>query len=163
LCLLLGAADLWVLNGLVLPQVYGATRPLSRVKVARAAEEPRPNAVLPTLPAPAAEPLRAPEPAVVVQFELGSHHIPRAGVRALAAAYEHLGGAARISVVGHADASGPDEFNERLSKVRAESVATKLTELGIDGTRIELGWYGERRPREAGDDKRVEIYLGDAP
>ncbi|MCI0337073.1 MAG: DUF4157 domain-containing protein [Acidobacteria bacterium] len=44
---------------------------------------------------------------------------------------------AKITIVGHADQTGPKKFNERLSKKRAKEVEKKLKEWGRHSIRIE--------------------------
>jgi outer membrane protein OmpA-like peptidoglycan-associated protein len=63
-----------------------------------------------------------------------------------AAEYARQGGVARISVVGHADRSGPDPYNMKLSQRRAQAVWGEMVALGIDGNIIKVDWMGERQP-----------------
>src|SRR5690606_35350975 len=49
-----------------------------------------------------------------------------------------------ITVVGHADTSGPDAYNQRLSVRRAESVKAALIEQGVDAALIETSGMGEK-------------------
>jgi len=72
----------------------------------------------------------------------------------------------RIAVVGHADRSGPNAHNARLSKRRADVVASLLIDAGVAPERIEIRAYGENRaavPTEDGVihpmNRRVEINL----
>jgi len=50
-----------------------------------------------------------------------------------------------IELVGHTDIRGSDEFNQKLSEARAESVAGYLKQAGIGGT-IETIGVGSREP-----------------
>ncbi|HUR40902.1 MAG TPA: OmpA family protein [Verrucomicrobiae bacterium] len=52
----------------------------------------------------------------------------------------------RLEVAGHADAIGPDRYNMRLSKNRAEVVRDFLTYMGIADDRLTLQSFGETRP-----------------
>ncbi len=52
----------------------------------------------------------------------------------------------RISIAGHADSTGPGEYNMGLSKRRAQTVANYLTKKGIDNSRIEVQYFGETKP-----------------
>ncbi|MGC3946697.1 MAG: OmpA family protein [Chryseolinea sp.] len=52
----------------------------------------------------------------------------------------------RITVSGHADDRGKDDYNERLSRRRSNAVAKYLIAQGIDKDRIILKAYGESRP-----------------
>ncbi|MFT7558456.1 MAG: outer membrane protein OmpA-like peptidoglycan-associated protein [Flavobacteriales bacterium] len=49
-----------------------------------------------------------------------------------------------ITIDGHADPRGTDEYNNLLSQERANSVASTLIEQGIDGERIAAKGYGSR-------------------
>jgi OOP family OmpA-OmpF porin len=70
----------------------------------------------------------------------------------------------RVSVDGHTDARGTDEYNERLSERRAEAVTDHMTRLGISGSRLVPHGYGESRPVATNDteegraqNRRVEL------
>jgi peptidoglycan-associated lipoprotein len=52
----------------------------------------------------------------------------------------------RIQISGHADERGSDEYNLALGQRRAVAAKRYLTDLGIDGNRIEVMSYGEERP-----------------
>ncbi len=69
-----------------------------------------------------------------------------------------------VIVAGHADRSGPDAYNERLSKQRARAVAEGLVGRGIAGQAIEVEWFGETQPRviqadgtQEPQNRRVEV------
>jgi outer membrane protein OmpA-like peptidoglycan-associated protein len=51
-----------------------------------------------------------------------------------------------IHLIGHADKSGPDNYNVRLSQRRADSVKAYLTGRGIAANRITTEARGERDP-----------------
>ncbi len=51
-----------------------------------------------------------------------------------------------IRIVGHADTSGPDAYNQRLSERRAASVKAALVEKGVDAALIETSGMGEKSP-----------------
>lgn len=55
-------------------------------------------------------------------------------------------GAAAIHIVGHADTSGPDSYNMRLSRRRANAVKAELVANGIDSGSITLEARGEKDP-----------------
>lgn len=70
----------------------------------------------------------------------------------------------RLHLAGHADRSGPEDYNMRLSERRARAVAQVLRELGVPQEAMTLAWYGETRPRVPTPDgvreaqnRRVEI------
>ncbi len=52
----------------------------------------------------------------------------------------------QIEIAGHTDNVGSDALNMKLSKARAQSVATYLVEHGIETTRLIVKGYGETRP-----------------
>jgi outer membrane protein OmpA-like peptidoglycan-associated protein len=52
----------------------------------------------------------------------------------------------RIEIAGHTDSTGSEETNQRLSELRAESVANWLIQNGVSSTRISTAGYGESRP-----------------
>ena len=72
-----------------------------------------------------------------------------------------------VAIVGYTDSSGLNSYNERLSLKRAESVSSKLIELGLSPTRIiEILGKGDEYPvanneTEAGRNanRRVEFRL----
>jgi outer membrane protein OmpA-like peptidoglycan-associated protein len=72
-----------------------------------------------------------------------------------------------IDVVGHADSSGPDDYNQTLSERRASSVAGYLTGPGrVLPDRVFVAGQGERQPIASNDtaegraqNRRVEIIL----
>ncbi|MEM9814135.1 MAG: OmpA family protein [Pseudomonadota bacterium] len=69
----------------------------------------------------------------------------------------------KFRVVGHTDATGSEEYNQRLSRLRAEEVQRFFVdECGIMAERIEAIGVGERFPfvaddPEAGENRRVEF------
>jgi outer membrane protein OmpA-like peptidoglycan-associated protein len=70
----------------------------------------------------------------------------------------------RLHLAGHADRSGPADYNMRLSERRARAVARELERLGVPTGALDLKWFGETRPkvptadgvREA-QNRRVEV------
>ena len=70
--------------------------------------------------------------------------------------------AARLTLEGHTDATGSEEYNLRLSQRRAESVVAYLVARGVAGDRLRPAGFGEYRllPGYAPTDdrqRRVEI------
>lgn len=70
----------------------------------------------------------------------------------------------RVTIAGHTDAIGSNEYNRDLSQRRADSVKSYLMSRGIDGDRMRTVGYGEERPvatneTPAGraENRRVEI------
>jgi outer membrane protein OmpA-like peptidoglycan-associated protein len=71
-----------------------------------------------------------------------------------------------ILIEGHTDADGTEEYNQQLSKERAESVAAYLESAGVKASRFTTMGYGESQPvasNETADGKaqnrRVEIAI----
>jgi outer membrane protein OmpA-like peptidoglycan-associated protein len=73
---------------------------------------------------------------------------------------------AQVSVEGHTDDQGAEEYNQRLSERRARAVAEYLISKGIEGERITTRGFGESRPIGLNDsaigrqkNRRVEIVI----
>ena len=74
-------------------------------------------------------------------------------------------------VEGHTDSSGGDEYNLKLSRLRAEAVRSVLVAGGVSPERVESQGYGKTRPVASNataegkaQNRRVEIVLqGAAP
>jgi len=56
-----------------------------------------------------------------------------------------------IEISGHADFLGEDQYNDELSKKRAEQVVAYLTSKGIDKSRLRAQGYGEKKPAAGTD------------
>jgi len=77
-------------------------------------------------------------------------------------------GNARVTTTGHADKSGPDNYNMALSLRRANAVKDGLVQQGVPATAITVQGRGESQPlvqtadgvREP-QNRRVEIVLGE--
>ncbi|GEM_PF-381899 len=54
-------------------------------------------------------------------------------------------GTSRIKVAAHADRTGSDGYNMKLSEKRAAAVRDALEAGGVAASRIDIAWYGERR------------------
>jgi outer membrane protein OmpA-like peptidoglycan-associated protein len=52
----------------------------------------------------------------------------------------------RISIEGHTDSVGSDEYNMKLSKERAEAVRSYLASQGVDADKISAEGFGKTRP-----------------
>ena len=70
----------------------------------------------------------------------------------------------RVEIVGHTDSRGSDEYNQRLSERRAQSVRTYLESKGISANRLSASGRGESSPVASNDtdagraqNRRVEL------
>lgn len=75
----------------------------------------------------------------------------------------------RVRLVGHADDRGPDPYNEKLGRARAETVRNFLIKYGARENQITVETRGERQPKSPGQsrearwmNRRVEITVTDA-
>ena len=71
----------------------------------------------------------------------------------------------QVDIAGHADSSGPEEFNQALSERRAQAVRQYLVQAGIDASRLSTRGYGESQPVGSNDtfvgradNRRVELH-----
>jgi len=71
-----------------------------------------------------------------------------------------------IRIEGHADAQGPEEYNEELSLRRAQAVKSFLVQRGVPEERLSVEGHGEKDPIATNDtpegranNRRVEIVL----
>lgn len=71
-----------------------------------------------------------------------------------------------VHIIGHTDSVGNDDYNQRLSERRAESVAQFLMNNGVTAGRLHTEGRGEREPRSTNDteagrqlNRRVEIFI----
>jgi OOP family OmpA-OmpF porin len=75
-------------------------------------------------------------------------------------------GPSKVTVYGHADRAGSDEYNVGLSRRRADNVANALVAAGVSADILEIMEFGESQPLVPTDDgvrnpenRRVEITL----
>jgi OOP family OmpA-OmpF porin len=173
LCLGAGAANLLALNLVVLPATRAPALQQLGSEASTAAPAPPTEPALAggeqvklagVLPVPLADaPAPRPEPVAILEFDVASPHVDRRALRALSATLAQLREAAEVVVIGHADASGPEQLNDQLSARRAQAVARRLLGSGISAARVRLDARGEREPREEGNSRRVEIFVGGGP
>lgn len=138
--------------------------------------EPTPAAAPAPMPAPAPAPAPAaqapaPQPArnYLVFFDFDRADLKPDAlsiVRQAAQNFPKTTGVTRIEATGHADRSGPDAYNMRLSQRRAEAVRAELIRQGIPANQITIAAKGEREPLVQTPDgvrepqnRRVEIVL----
>lgn len=108
-------------------------------------------------PEPVAEPAPAPAPKVVIEevslsadtfFAFDSAELMPNGlesIQQLTARVRNVKGLS-IDVAGHADSTGPEEYNQKLSERRAASVKKALVDDGISADIITTRGYGETAP-----------------
>ena len=106
-----------------------------------------------------------PEP-FTMYFVLGSDELTPASKVAFEDARRRIAAwsAAEVVVIGHTDRLGPTDYNDRLSRQRANMIAGRLVASGVPAEAIEVAARGERDPLiPTPDDKpeprnrRVEI------
>lgn len=126
------------------------------------AEAPPPVPAAPVAPAPVIDATPDPVEAVSerVYFTTNSADLGVRGKKTLAKLVELAGPTAEFSLEGHADYRGDEASNRTLSRDRATTVQKQLVHLGVDRTRIHVGFVGEGDA--SGDlwrDRRVEIQI----
>ncbi|MBL8957517.1 MAG: OmpA family protein [Myxococcaceae bacterium] len=113
--------------------------------------------------APATEPG---SPWAPVRFDFNEHKLSASGQQTLNTLADCIKAApnTKVTLEGHADERGTEEFNLQLSNRRAASVKRYLMDLGVKDSDIETVGYGENRPASSGGDeaawaanRRVEI------
>jgi peptidoglycan-associated lipoprotein len=115
--------------------------------------EPEPKPAPPPPPAPAAEPVK--EPLQDAFFDFDKSNIRPDAKQALDADIQWLKAnpGAKITVEGHCDERGTNEYNLALGERRAKAVKDYLVAGGIDAKRITTISYGEERPFVLGHDE----------
>lgn len=124
-----------------------ATRPVDTplpepIAMTRTAEAPA------TTPMPAITPRLLPQ--VVLRFAFDRSDLSEAAKDSLATALTTMraeGGSLSFALGGHADATGPDTYNQKLGLARAETVRQYIVEqLQIPADRISVSSHGETQP-----------------
>jgi OOP family OmpA-OmpF porin len=102
-----------------------------------------------------------------ILFDSGSDRIKAESYKTLADIGQLLTGAPdlRLSIEGHTDSEGADDYNLKLSESRAKSVKSYLVDTyKIDGARLETRGLGETKPIDTNDtpegkatNRRVEL------
>jgi outer membrane protein OmpA-like peptidoglycan-associated protein len=104
-----------------------------------------------------------------VLFDTDHAHVKSHGreiVRAIAKAAAQHPEWVHITVEGHADVRGEDQYNQDLSERRAEMTYNVLVKAGVDPGRLSYVGYGRSRPRDPGTtpeaharNRRVEFVI----
>lgn len=124
-------------------------------------------------PPPAAEPLPPPDGKRIVLRGLSFFDFDKSDIRAdsrpvldEAAAILRENPDVRVTVEGHTDALGGDDYNQGLSERRADAVFRYMVNHGIAPERMQTRGYGESRPvasnaTEGGraQNRRVELHV----
>ena len=63
----------------------------------------------------------------------------------------------KFIIEGHTDSSGPQEFNQKLSENRANSVKDYLVSTGISADRMSVLGLGEDKPTNSNDTRKGRI------
>jgi len=79
-------------------------------------------------------------------------------LRANASAINANGEWGVVTVEGHCDERGSEEYNLALGERRANAVSRYLTDLGVPGTRLRTVSFGEARPAVPGHDESAWRY-----
>lgn len=106
-----------------------------------------------------------------VLFDFDSPRLKPYALRIMDRLAKFLGqhGAYTLTIEGHTDSTGSADYNMRLSRERAQSVADALIERDIPPDRIAIRGYGESRPvasneTDAGrrQNRRVEVVINES-
>jgi outer membrane protein OmpA-like peptidoglycan-associated protein len=142
-------------NGAGVDTTYQSHAVLVGLRWSFGAPEPMMAAAEPPRPAPAPTPAPPPAPAMqqapsqyLVFFDWDSAVLTAEAQRIIRTASDAAkqGRVARIEVTGHADRSGPDAYNVRLSQRRADAVKAELVKNGVATSDIATFAKGETDP-----------------
>jgi outer membrane protein OmpA-like peptidoglycan-associated protein len=69
-----------------------------------------------------------------------------------------------LKILGHADEIGPEDYNEKLSRKRAETVKRYFVSRGVSERRLRVEYFGETKPLDSfgfddSQNRRVELIL----
>jgi peptidoglycan-associated lipoprotein len=93
-----------------------------------------------------------------VYFEYNRWVLPDEARRALRSNAEHLQASSEpgvVTVTGHCDERGSEEYNLALGERRAETVKRYLVDLGVPASRVRTLSFGEGRPAVPGEGEVV--------
>lgn len=110
--------------------------------------------------------------AFIIYFPFDKYFLTPSAKQVLKEVVDHLksGEISRIDLVGHADRSGGEAYNQNLSMERAQAVAAALRKVGIDKSLMSIAAMGESMPAVPTPDgvrnpqnRRVEIHFSEKP
>lgn len=146
-----------------------------KAPVAAPAPQPAPAPVV--APEPKPEPVAAPVPAMVAApiafsglFATNGNTLTSDATTKLDKYAEYLEAhpTKNLSIVGHTDSTGAANYNQALSKKRAEAVKTYLESKGIESNRLTATGMGQSAPKATNatkqgraENRRVEIEITD--
>jgi peptidoglycan-associated lipoprotein len=135
--------------------------PVDRLRVERIAADPARDEAIDRLLDEAVPVIRREERSLIppVLFEFDSTQMLPCGEVALHAAHDAIDATSDlVTIEGHADGTGTDDYNAELSRRRAEVVREWLVAHGIDADRLRVAAFGEhRRLVDETDDGRRQL------
>ncbi len=96
-----------------------------------------------------------------IYFDYDRHAIRADSKSALGANAESIksnAGWGAVTVEGHCDERGSEEYNLALGERRANAVRRYLIDLGVEGSRLQSVSFGEARPAVPGHDENAWRY-----
>jgi outer membrane protein OmpA-like peptidoglycan-associated protein len=156
----LGALDLVVINTALAPRLVSH----EPAPVTAAVTVETPTAPVEPAPPPAPPPVVEPKPVQVIServyFGTSSADLGPRTRKTLEKLVALAGPTSEIVLEGHADYRGDESLNKTLSKDRAITVQKQLVHLGIERSRIRVGYVGEDAATgELWRDRRVDIQI----
>ena len=150
-------ADMTAANGTAVDVDYGAHTVIvglrytfgeAKKPMAEPAPAPAPKPVAVKKPEPKPAPPPPPPPVArnyIIFFDWDSSDITPEALAILRTAAQNAksGGISRIEATGHADSSGTQAYNLKLSEKRARAVQAAMSGMGIAPNQLALDWKGE--------------------
>jgi peptidoglycan-associated lipoprotein len=110
---------------------------------------PEPPSTTPTEP----EPIQTGGSVQDVYFDYDRYEIRSDARATLQENANMLKGSGAVTLEGHCDERGTDEYNLALGQRRADAVKAYLVDLGVDGGSLKTVSYGEAKPFADGHDE----------
>jgi OmpA-OmpF porin, OOP family len=155
-----------------IPRADLAPVPVAAVPQPQPQPEPAPAPQAQAAPAPTPAPVAAPEPprpviqkltlSTDVLFDFGKSELKESGKARLDQLAAEIKGADvdEIIAVGHADRIASEDYNQRLSEMRAQAVRDYLTEQRVTAQRVTAEGRGETQPVTGEDCKKLGAERG---